>query len=107
MSRKWIPVAKVDDVPRETCTLRVNHGGEAVCLYLLKDKVYATQDKCTHGNASLSEGYIVDDMIECGLHQGMFDIATGVARTAPCTVNLTTYPVQVEDGVIYLEEPAP
>jgi nitrite reductase/ring-hydroxylating ferredoxin subunit len=104
MSVPWIPIAKVADVPEETGTLRVSHGGEAVCLYLVDDKVCATQDRCPHGNASLSEGYIVDGMIECPLHQGMFDIATGVVKTPPCTVNLITYPVKVEDGVIYLKE---
>ncbi|WP_306396033.1 non-heme iron oxygenase ferredoxin subunit [Telluria beijingensis] len=106
MSATWIPIAKVADVPLETGTLRVAHGGEAVCLYLLGGDVRATQDKCPHGNASLSEGYIVDEMIECPLHQGLFDIATGEVRSPPCTVNLATYPVKVEDGVIYLEETA-
>lgn len=104
MSGKWIPIAQVADVPEDTGALRVIHGGEAVCLYLLGDNVCATQDKCPHGNASLAEGYIVDDMIECPLHQGMFDIATGVVKTPPCTVNLTTYPVKIVDGTTYLEE---
>ena len=38
---------------------------EPVCLYNLQGKIYATQDLCTHGSASLSEGLIEGDRIQC------------------------------------------
>jgi anthranilate 1,2-dioxygenase ferredoxin subunit len=104
MDHQWIAVANVVDIPEETGLLRVQYKGAAVCLYRLGDKACATQDQCPHGNASLSEGYIVDDMIECPLHQGMFDIASGEVRGPPCTENLATYPARIENGVIYLRE---
>ncbi|MGE8590863.1 MAG: hypothetical protein ACN6OD_15945 [Alcaligenes sp.] len=36
------------------------------------------------------------------MHQGCFDIRTGKARTAPCTVDLKTYAVKVEGEAIYV-----
>ncbi len=99
----WILAAQAGDISPDTNTLRVVINGEAVCLYQLEDgSVHATQDRCTHGNASLADGYIEDGLIECPLHQGCFDIRTGKARTAPCTVDLKTYAVKVEGDAIYV-----
>ena len=44
-----------------------------------------TQDECTHGPGYLSEGYIIDDEIECPFHQGRFHIPSGRATCAPAT----------------------
>ncbi len=98
----WIPVAAVADVP-EGQTLAVDVGGEAVCLYNLGGTVYATQDTCTHEEASLAEGYIDGDCIECPLHQALFHIPTGKARTAPASVDLRVFPVRVVGATIEVD----
>lgn len=104
---QWIPVAGEADVP-EGQTLAVEVAGEAVCLYNLGGKLYATQDTCTHERASLAEGYIDGDCIECPLHQALFHIPSGEARTAPATVNLRVFPVRVTAGAIEVDAgPAP
>ncbi|MBO9352877.1 Rieske 2Fe-2S domain-containing protein [Bordetella petrii] len=104
--RKWIAVAATKDINPDTSTLRVVVNDEPVCLYKLSDGgIYATHDTCTHGDASLADGYIENDVIECPLHQGCFDIRTGQAVRAPCRVPIRIYPVKVERGVIYLEGP--
>ena len=100
---EWIQVAKLDDVPADS-TFPVMAGGEPVCLYHLDGEVFATHDTCTHGNASLADGFIVEGQIECPFHQGMFDIRTGKATAAPCTVEIKTYPVKVEAGLIWLKQ---
>lgn len=80
--------------------LAVDVAGEAVCLYNLGGTVYATQNVCTHAEASLAEGYIDGDCIECPLHQALFDIRTGKAKSAPATEDLRVYPVRIEGGAI-------
>lgn len=95
----WIPVAAVAEVP-EGQALAVAVDGEAVCLYNLAGTVYATQDTCTHEEASLADGYIDGDCIECPLHQALFHIPTGAARTAPASVALRIYPVRIHAGTI-------
>lgn len=101
MSESWVAVAKVGEVPEEG-TLRVMLGHEAVCLYSAGGKIYATQDLCTHGQASLADGFIYDENIECPLHQGLFHIPSGRAVGAPCTEDLRTYPVKIENGNVLL-----
>jgi nitrite reductase/ring-hydroxylating ferredoxin subunit len=101
---EWREVARADDVP-EGGTLLVDLGSEPVCLYNIAGRIYATHDTCTHGQASLSDGFIADDqLIECPLHQGTFDIRTGRAVGPPCTVDIKAYAVKVEDGKVYLRD---
>jgi nitrite reductase/ring-hydroxylating ferredoxin subunit len=85
--------------------LPVVAGGEAICLYSLGGAVYATQDACTHGQASLAEGFIYEDNIECPLHQGLFHIPTGRAVGPPCTVDLKTYEVKTVGSAVLVRMP--
>jgi naphthalene 1,2-dioxygenase system ferredoxin subunit len=105
MSTNCIKVAAVDDVPDDG-TLQVVCGNEPVCLYNLGGKIHATHDTCTHGQASLADGFIDGENIECPLHQGLFNIATGRAVGVPCHTDIKVYPVKIEDGAIYVAEPA-
>lgn len=103
MPENWIEAASNDDVP-EQGTLQVNCGSDSICLYKLGGAVYATQDECSHGSASLSEGFIVEDgLIECPLHQGSFDIKTGRAVSVPCKDDIRVYPVKIENGKVFVQ----
>lgn len=103
MPENWIEAASNDDVP-EQGTLQVNCGSDSICLYKLGGAVYATQDECSHGSASLSEGFIVEEgLIECPLHQGSFDIKTGRAVSVPCKDDIRVYPVKIENGKVFIQ----
>ena len=99
MSEEWIKVAALADL-QDGAMMVVGVGDEPVCLYNLGGTVYATQNICSHEEASLAEGFIEGDCIECPLHQALFHIPTGKARTAPATEDLRVYPVKVEGGEI-------
>ncbi len=99
----WQSVADVNDVP-EGGTLVVDGGSHPVCLYNLGGEIFATHDTCSHGQASLGDGFIVDDCeIECPLHQGTFDIRTGKAKALPCKVDIASYPVKIEAGKVFIQ----
>jgi naphthalene 1,2-dioxygenase system ferredoxin subunit len=103
MSQDWIKVAQVSDVP-EDGTLLVNLGVEPVCLYNIGGTIFATHDTCTHGQASLADGFIDGGEIECPLHQGRFNIETGKAVGVPCTEDIRSYAVKIENGAVLLKE---
>jgi ethylbenzene dioxygenase ferredoxin component len=69
----------------------------------LTDGIFITDDTCTHGSASLSEGYLEGDVIECPFHGGAFDIRTGEPTAFPCAEALRTYAAIIQDGFIYIE----
>ncbi|MCZ6524864.1 MAG: non-heme iron oxygenase ferredoxin subunit [Alphaproteobacteria bacterium] len=100
----WQRVAEVDEVdddePRQILV-----GGRIIALYKLGSEFYATDDTCTHEFASLCDGYIEGDTIECPLHQARFHIPTGKVLDLPAEEDLATYPVRVEGSLIYVGVP--
>jgi naphthalene 1,2-dioxygenase system ferredoxin subunit len=102
MSETWIKVAQVSDVP-EDGTLLVSLGPEPICLYNIGGKIFATHDTCTHGQASLADGFIEGEEIECPLHQGRFNIPTGKAVAVPCTEDIRSYAVKIENDAVLLK----
>jgi nitrite reductase/ring-hydroxylating ferredoxin subunit len=83
--------------------LRVEAGGVVVAVFNIEGQFYVTDDACTHGPGSLSEGYIDGDVVECNFHNGQFDIKTGEVVSPPCMVPVKTYPTTVEGGVVLIE----
>jgi 3-phenylpropionate/trans-cinnamate dioxygenase ferredoxin subunit len=66
---------------------------------------YALHNVCTHQFALLSEGYVEDGCIECPLHQGRFDLASGAPKAPPVTEPVRVYPVKSENGKVYVDLP--
>lgn len=97
----WHRVATANDVPLED-VIRVEIGGRGVALYNVGGNFYASDDACTHQLARLSDGFVIDDVIECPRHQGRFDIRTGRPLGEPVNRGLVMHPVKVEQGVVYV-----
>jgi 3-phenylpropionate/trans-cinnamate dioxygenase ferredoxin subunit len=97
-SGNWVDACGTEDVEAED-VIRVDHKGRVLAIYRSPDdRYYATDGICTHEHALLSDGLVLDDIIECPKHNGRFDYRTGEAMGAPVCVNLRTYPVRVVDG---------
>ena len=83
--------------------LKVEKDDLILAVFNVNGEFYVTDDTCTHGPGSLSEGYITDDVVECDFHNGAFNIKTGEVVAPPCIVPLKTYAAIVEDGNVYIE----
>ena len=66
-------------------------------------EVYALGDLCTHGDVSLSEGFVEDDTIECWAHGSQFELATGKPRNLPAFEPVPVFAVEVVDGKVYVD----
>ncbi len=66
-----------------------------LAVYNLGGRFYVTDDTCTHGKASLSEGTVEGTAIECPWHGGRFDVATGQPTCLPAIEPISTYPVTI------------
>lgn len=53
--------------------------------------------------ARSSEGWIIDDVVECNFHGGAFNIRTGAVEAPPCMDPLRTYAVEVVDGTVCVD----
>lgn len=96
---EFVPVAKIDQLPPGK-TMCVVVDGQRIALYNVEGTVYATDDTCSHAEASLSEGCLEGDVIECPRHGARFNVRTGQALSLPAWAPVATYPVKVEDGEI-------
>lgn len=103
-AHEFLAVAKTDNLAPGS-VVKVEAGGISIALYNLDGTFYATEEICSHAHASLTEGFILDDTIECPLHGACFSIRTGEALSAPATVPILTFPVRVENGTILIGIP--
>jgi len=83
--------------------LKVETSGLTLAVFNLDGEFFVTDDACTHGPGSLSEGCIDADRVECNFHQGIFNIRTGEVVTPPPMLPVKTYRTVVEHGVVYIE----
>lgn len=73
-----------------------------IMLVKKEGKFYATQDICTHAQASLSAGKLCGFEIECPLHGAKFDIRSGEVTVLPAVKGLKVYQTDVDDGKVYV-----
>ena len=83
--------------------LRVEAGDLTLAVFNVDGEFFVTDDLCTHGPGSLSEGYIEGDVVECNFHNGQFNIKTGEVVSPPCMIPIKTYPVSVVDDRVTIE----
>jgi nitrite reductase/ring-hydroxylating ferredoxin subunit len=81
-------------------------GSKEICIINKGGEFFALDDVCSHAYASLADGYIEGDNVECPLHGACFEIRTGKVKTAPATVDLKTYPVKIEGDRIKVGVPS-
>ena len=97
-----VELCKIDEVAPGTA-LKVEAAGLVVAVFNVDGEFYVTDDSCTHGPGSLSEGYVDGDVIECNFHNGQFNIKTGEVVSPPCMIPVKTYPTVVQDGKVFVE----
>lgn len=101
MDEEWRYAIDADQVDEEDVA-QAQIDDQTIAIYRWKGQFYATEDTCTHGGASLSDGVVVGDVIECPLHQGRFCIRTGEPRGGPVSIALLTFPTKVEGGQVFV-----
>jgi 3-phenylpropionate/trans-cinnamate dioxygenase ferredoxin subunit len=98
----WVKVGPLSDLGEEDVR-RFDLGGRTFAIYRAGGTVYATDGLCTHEQIHLSDGLVMDYVIECPMHNGRFDIRNGRALGAPACVDLKTYPAKVEGDAIFIQ----
>lgn len=99
---KRVELCRVSDVEVGTAR-KVETGDLVLAVYNVEGEIFVTDDNCTHGPGSLSEGILEDDIIECNFHGGQFNVRTGEVVLPPCMEPVKTYTVTVEDGTVFID----
>jgi 3-phenylpropionate/trans-cinnamate dioxygenase ferredoxin subunit len=75
-------------------------------IAIVKDSagiVHAIGDTCTHGDISLSEGFVEGETLECWAHGSKFSLETGKPLSLPAYEPVPVYRVSIVDGDIYID----
>jgi p-cumate 2,3-dioxygenase ferredoxin subunit len=98
-------IGSVHDFPEGEIRASMLADGTVIAVYNVEGSVYVTADRCTHGEASLSdEGKLCGHLVECPWHYGTFDVTTGAPVSLPCSVPLKTYAVTIEGIEVYVQD---
>ena len=85
---------------------RVEIEGVAMAVVLDGEgEVHAIGDVCTHGDISLSEGFVEGDTLECWAHGSAFSLRTGKPLNLPAYEPVPVFVVTL-DGDDVLIDPA-
>ncbi|MBW8872451.1 MAG: non-heme iron oxygenase ferredoxin subunit [Leifsonia sp.] len=96
-------VAAVTELVENQATRVVVDG---VPIAVVKDSagaIHAIGDTCTHGEISLSEGFVEDETLECWAHGSQFSLVTGKPLNLPAYEPVPVFPVEIIDGDVYID----
>lgn len=98
----FVKVAEKGDIEPGDA-LKFGDGASAIAIFNIDGEFFATQDQCTHGEWSLTDGYLDGDIIECTLHWGKFCVRTGKVKARPACDPIRIYPIEVRDDEIFVD----
>ena len=92
-------MASLGDGEMTACSVE----GVSVLLCRVDGRFHAVANRCSHASQALAAGRLRGHQITCPLHGARFDIRTGEPLSPPATEGITTFPVMVENGKVYIE----
>jgi 3-phenylpropionate/trans-cinnamate dioxygenase ferredoxin subunit len=98
-----IRICALDELGQDEA-LKVDIGD--VSIAIVKDgsgTVHAIGDTCTHGDISLSEGFVEGETLECWAHGSQFSLLTGKPLSLPAYEPVPVYKVTIQDGDVYVD----
>jgi len=99
----WIPICRVEDIPRLGSRRVAREGATAVAIFRTSDdQVFALLDRCPHKGGPLSQGIVFGHSVACPLHNWTIELDDGCAR-APDVGCAVTFAVKVDQGSVMLD----
>ena len=97
MLNEFVVVAKMGDLA-ENMMITVTAGNKDILLANVDGEIFATSDECTHAFGMLSDGDLHSETceVQCPIHEGRFDLRTGMATAEPAEEPIQTYEVRIE-----------
>ena len=96
-----VAVAGVGDLEPNQMRL-VRLGDRRVVLARTEDGWVAFDDRCPHRGGSLAGGIMACGTVTCPWHGSQFTVTDGAVVAGPAEDGITTYPVEVRDGKVWM-----
>ena len=95
-------VASLESLKPGTAIKAVIDGTPIAIVRESSGDVHALGDRCSHGDISLSEGFVEDDTVECWAHGSKFDLNSGAPRNFPAFEPVPVFAVEIDGDDIYV-----
>ncbi len=97
----WIEIGKVEEIPKQGARVVETAKGDIGIFRTLEGEVFALRDRCPHKEGPLSQGIVHGKRVTCPLHNWNIELESGEV-VAPDEGCAASFPVKVDDGVVYL-----
>ena len=80
-------------------------GELAVMLCRVNGQLHALEDRCSHAESTLSDGFLEGSYVTCALHFAQFDVRTGKHLGPPAFTGIASYAVHDGPSGVVVEVP--
>src|ERR1051326_6909638 len=95
-----VHVGTVEDIQARGC-VQASGAGHGIAVFAHEGRFYAVDNRCPHMGFPLSRGTVHDGLLTCLWHHARFDLEGG-GTLDPFADNVRTFPVQVQNGSVYV-----
>ena len=96
-------VLQLSELEQDTA-VRVEIDGVPMAVVLdANGEVHAIGDTCTHGDISLSEGFVEGKTLECWAHGSAFSLCDGKPLNLPAYEPVPVYVVQIDGDDVLID----
>ena len=98
---RWIKLFDAEKLPETDFIRSLKVEGRRICLVHHQGKFFATQSRCPHAGADLSQGWCENGKLICPFHRYEYDLLSG--KGAPGQGDyIDTYPLELRKDGIYI-----
>ena len=101
---EFVEIAPASELPNGE-RLFVEVADKSIVIFNIAGQLFAIGDVCTHDDGPLGDGTLEGYNIVCPRHGAEFDVRTGKVMQMPAVVDIPAYPVQVQEGLIFVGIP--
>jgi len=98
---KRVRVASANELLLDQMKL-IHLDGQRIVIGRSEHGFVAFEDHCTHRGGSLAAGTMICGTVQCPWHGSQFDCHTGAVKAGPAKEAIRTFPIQEEQGMVYL-----
>lgn len=99
---EFVPAIKASELAEGTM-LTLDLKGVHLLLARIGGEVTALSGTCTHEDADLGLGFIIEERVVCPLHLSQFDLRTGQVLNPPAIAPLRSFNLKIEGETIFVE----
>lgn len=97
----WVKILPKEIYSSANFIRLINVEGKKICLVKIDHEFFATQSRCPHAGADLSQGFCKDKKLICAFHRYEYDLETGRGAAGQGDY-INTFPLDLREDGLYI-----